>query len=111
MITTEQLVLDHEFKQLTCLDKTIDIQGAYIGDLLSWVMGHAQANQAWITIIGHVNSVAVACLHDLACIILVEDAPVLEETLMKAEQEGLIILKTSRSAYHTAIALHQLGVK
>lgn len=111
MITTKQLIQDHQFQQLTCLDKSVEIGGVYIGDLLSWVMGHAQAKQAWITIIGHVNSVAVACLHDLACIILVEDAPVLEETLMKAEQEGLIIVRTHASAYHTAILLHQLGVK
>ena len=110
MITTQQLVHDYGFEQLTCLDKRVEIEGVYIGDLLSWVMGHAQAKQAWITIIGHVNSVAVACLHDLACIILVEDADLLEETRRKAEEEGLIILKTQKSAYQTAIILHQCGV-
>jgi hypothetical protein len=105
------LVESHGFEQLSCVEKEVEISGVYIGDLLSWVMGHAQAQQAWITIIGHINAVAVASLHDLACIIMVEDAPVLPETIEKAEQEGLIILRTKLTAYQTAILLHKLEVE
>ena len=49
-----------------------EIVGAYVGDLLSWVMGRAKADDAWITIMSNVNIVAVASLADVACIILAE---------------------------------------
>lgn len=51
------------------------VTGGYCGDLLSWVMGRAQAGDAWITVMGNVNAVAVAVLADTACILLAEDSP------------------------------------
>ena len=44
----------------------------YAGDLLSWVMGHAQADDAWLTIMSNGNIVAVATLADVSCVILCE---------------------------------------
>ena len=32
-----------------------EINGCYCGDLLSWVMGRAQADNAWITIMSNIN--------------------------------------------------------
>ena len=40
------------------------VEGVYIGDLLSWVMGRAQSGDAWITIMSNRNTVAVAALAD-----------------------------------------------
>ena len=37
-----------------------EIKGCYIGDLLSWVMGRAQSDNVWITIMNNINIVAVA---------------------------------------------------
>ena len=50
-------------------DGEIEIEGVYIGDLLSIVMSKAKKNYAWITIQTHINIVAVAELLELACII------------------------------------------
>ena len=49
-----------------------DVRGGYAGDLLSWVMGRAQADDAWLTIMSNPNIVAVATLTDVSCIILCE---------------------------------------
>ena len=46
-----------------------DVQGCYTGDLLSWVMGRAQEGDAWLTVMGNINAIAVATLADTACII------------------------------------------
>lgn len=43
-------------------------------DLLSFVMGRAPADCAWITVMGNVNAIAVAVLADTACIVLAENA-------------------------------------
>ena len=55
-------------------DTTREVKGCYCGDLLSWVMGRAKADDAWLTVMGNVNAIAVASLADTAGIILVEDA-------------------------------------
>ena len=49
-----------------------EVELAYCCDLLSFVMGRAPADCAWVTVMGNVNAVAVAVLADCACIILAE---------------------------------------
>ena len=50
-----------------------EIKGAYVGDLLSWVMGKAEADNVWVTIMSNLNVIAVASLcgfivaHRLKC--------------------------------------------
>ena len=85
-----------------------DLEGVYIGDLLSWVMAHLQEGEAWITIQSHVNVIAVAVLNDAACILLAEDATLDEDAKIKADQENLPVLKTRLSAYEIAVKLHGL---
>lgn len=90
--------------------KEREIQGVFVGDLLSWVMGHGEAGQAWLTVQSHLNVVAVSALKDFSCIVLVQDAELPEETLEKAEEEELAILQTSLSAYEAAKQLASLGL-
>ena len=53
-------------------DGAREVTGGYAGDLLSWVMGRAQADEAWVTIMSNNNIVAVASLADVSCIVLAE---------------------------------------
>lgn len=79
--------------------------GGYCGDLLSWVMGRAPADGAWLTIMSNLNVAAVASLTDVACVILTEgvapDPPLLE----KAKVQGINLLGTAESTYTCALAL------
>jgi len=79
-----------------------DVTGCYIGDLLSWVMGKAQSGDAWITIMNNINIVAVAALTDCACIILCEGVTVGDEILAKANDEGIVIFTSDKTAYQLA---------
>jgi len=78
------------------------IKDVYIGDLLSWVMGRAGEGCAWITIQAHINIVAVALLVEAACVIIAENAQVDEDTLTKANEENLPILKSKLTSYQIA---------
>lgn len=93
------LLINEEFKLLAgkngINNEIIDI---YTGDLLSWVMSHAKKQNAWLTVQSHLNIIAVAHLLELSCIILVEDAPIDEETLKKADEENIPIIHTSKKA-------------
>ncbi len=91
------------------LDK--ELTGLYICDLLSWVMAHAGKGDAWITVQTHSNVIAVAVLLELACVIVPEGIEVEEETLQKAEVEGIPILQSSMSAYALAKAFCKAGIE
>lgn len=83
------------------------VKGCYIGDLLSWVMSRALADNIWLTVMGNVNAVGVAVLTDVAAIVLVEDAALDEVAKQRADQQGVPIYTCSANAYETATALYE----
>ena len=85
-----------------------EITGCYIGDLLSWVMGRAPADSAWLTVMGNINSIAVATLADVSCIILVENAALDDNARQKAEMHGVNILTTEENSYALAVKISGL---
>ena len=86
------------------------IADAYVCDLLSWVMANGQADMAWVTVQTHLNVVAVASLHDFACIIIPENIEVPEATIAKAEEENIAVFSTGRTAYQVCCELFSLGI-
>ena len=82
-----------------------EIEGVYIGDLHRWVMGRAQADQAWNTIMSNNNIVAVATLADNSCIILAEGVMPDEGVAELAQSKGINLLLSEQSAYETALVL------
>lgn len=82
------------------------IEGVYIGDLLSWVMGKATENDAWITIMSNVNVVAVASLADVSVIILAEDVTLDDDVRALANDKGINVFTTPLSAYEIATRLY-----
>ena len=82
--------------------------GAYIGDLLSWVMGRAESQNVWITIMSNINTVAVATLADVSCILLTENVSPDADALEAAKSKGINILKTNLTSYEAAIKVSEI---
>ena len=80
-------------------DPEREILGGYAGDLLSWVMGKLNEDEAWVTIMSNVNIVAVATLADPSCIILAEGVCPDENVTERAEQQGVNILKSAKPTF------------
>lgn len=85
-----------------------EICGCYCGDLLSWVMSRANEGDVWLTVMGNINSVGVAVLADVACIVLTENAALDEDALKRAIQNDVIILQTDKNSYQMAAAISKL---
>lgn len=81
------------------------ITGVYCCDLLSIVMGRAKENDAWITVMGNINSVAVAVLSDVSCIILSEGLLLDAEASQKAIQQNICVLSSELTTYELAVLL------
>ncbi len=87
-----------------------DVRGGYSGDLLSDVMANAPVGCVWLTVQGHQNVVAVAVLRETAAIVVCMGRQADEETLLKAEREGIPVLTWPGSAYALAGRLAAAGV-
>lgn len=107
-MTVSQLTSYSEFSALCIPQGERLINGVYIGDLLSWVMGKAREDNAWITIMTNINVVAVASLSDVACVILAEGTVPDSEVLATATEKGINILSSPLGAYEIAIKLSQI---
>lgn len=86
-----------------------EFQGVYIGDLLSWVMGRAEGDNLWITIMSNINIVAVAALADVAAIILAEGVTLEENVIKTAKEKGINIFSSTMTAYELAAALASIN--
>lgn len=78
------------------------VTGGYAGDLLSWVMGRAQADSCWFTIMSNINVAAVALLNDLACVVLCEGVTPDETLLARARQENLALFTSPLPSFALA---------
>ncbi len=85
-----------------------EIKDCYIGDLLSWVMGRAPEDSIWLTVMGNINSIAVASLADVSCIVLVENASLDDDAKAKAQAHGINILQSEENAYQLATKIYEL---
>lgn len=87
-----------------------EVEGCYIGDLLSLAMSRVQHKNIWITIQTNMNIAAVAALADAGCIIIADGFEPDAETVKKAEIQDIVILGSELSAYELAIRLSECGI-
>jgi predicted transcriptional regulator len=86
------------------LDNKID--GGYVSDLLSDVMGHAEMGNVWVTLQTHKNIMAIASLKELSAIILVKGFAPEEDCLKQSNEEGIPILGTKEQTFDIAGKLY-----
>ncbi len=79
-----------------------EVKGAYVGDLLSWVMGKAGEGNLWITIMTNVNVIAVAMLREISAIVLAEGVEIDNEVIEAARLKGINVLRTPLASYEAA---------
>ena len=109
-MTVQQLATELSLIPVTLPNSEREVEGVYIGDLLSWVMGRAQSDNAWITIMSNLNIVAVATLADVSCIILAEGVIPDEQVKETAVSKEINILSSDKTAYEIASLMSGLGL-
>ena len=87
-----------------------EVRGGYAGDLLSDVIANARAADLWVTLQTHQNIVAVACMKELAGVVLVNGRQPEKDTLEKAAEENVPLLVSELSAFELIGRLHGLGL-
>ncbi|NLK27397.1 MAG: hypothetical protein GX306_03515 [Clostridiales bacterium] len=103
-----ELLQDGIFKVLNegeNLDREITVP--YCCDLLSIAMGKMPSGAAWVTVMGNVNTLAVAALADAACVILADGISLDEQALNKAKEQGITVLSSDLPIFDAALIIHQ----
>lgn len=95
-VYTGDVGLDHE------------VQGGYVSDLLSDVMGFASEGEVWITLQSHLNVVAIASLKELPAIVLVKGIEPERAVIEKAREEGIAILGCEEKTFEITGKLYQM---
>ncbi|MBQ9510821.1 MAG: hypothetical protein IJR55_03895 [Clostridia bacterium] len=85
-----------------------EINGAYAGDLLSWVMGRAEEDCVWATIMTNVNVIAVASLVDVACAVVCEESEIGDDVINTAAEKGVNLLRTKLPIYEFCVEISKL---
>lgn len=106
-MTVEEMAKLCEFK-IICGGEALlrDVESVFCCDLLSWAMGRAPADSAWVTVMSNINAVAVAALADVACIVLAEGTAADQGTSDKATSQGVAVLGTELPIFEAALAVH-----
>lgn len=84
------------------------VTGGYTSDLLSDVMGNITDKFIWITLQTHKNVMAIASLREVSAVIIVQGLLPDNDTVEKANEEGIPILSTKLSAFDISGKLFNL---
>ncbi len=106
-MTAKAFVESTGFKVVTMPEPEREISGAYIGDLLSWVMGRAESGNLWITIMSNSNIIAVATLADVGCILLCEGVTLEDDVIALAHSKSVNVFSTDLAAFEAAVKVYE----
>lgn len=107
-MTVQMLIDSLSLTVFHLAEPTRTVTGGYCGDLLSWVMGRAPADGAWLTIMSNGNVAAVASLADVACVLLTEGVSPDPDLLAKAEAHGINLLGCGLGSFEAARRVSEL---
>ena len=112
-MTLDQIIKELDLKVLTEKKdfSSISPSHGYVSDMLSCVMTGAKHESVWVTLQAHNNIVAVACLLELAAVIITEDAQPDDETIKKANEEGITLLSCPQNSFYIVGKLWEMGLR
>ena len=89
----------------------VDVEACHLGDMLSHVIASIKENSIWVTIQIHSNVVAIAILRSVAAIVFCAKRVPDDETLAKAEEEGIHCFSSELTAFQIASKLSESGIE
>ena len=107
-MTVKELI-DRQIFRVVNLGEELDreVPKVFCCDLLSIAMGKAPADGAWVTVMGNVNTIAVATLADVSCVIMAEEVSLDEVARARAKEQGVTVLATEEPVFEAALKVHK----
>ncbi len=112
-MTLQEIVGRLELTRLTA-DRDlshVELDSGYSSDLLSCVMAGARRHGVWATLQSHINIVAVAALLELGAVIITEGTRPDDNTIARANEEGVNLFLTDKPSFWVVGRLWELGLR
>lgn len=107
-MTVKDLINENVFQLINEGELEKDVATTFCCDLLSVAMSKMPKDSAWVTIMGNMNTIAVASLTEASCIILAEGIELDESSLEKAVEQGTTIFYTDIPIFEAALKVYNL---
>lgn len=85
-----------------------EISTPFCCDLLSIAMSSAPTDCAWVTVMGNINTLAVATLTDAACIVLAGNSALDESAIKKLKVQNITVFSTELLIFDAALKIYNL---
>jgi serine kinase of HPr protein (carbohydrate metabolism regulator) len=105
-----EIIKKLNLSELTKIEEK-DIEGVFISDMLSDVMGAAQPANLWFTVQTHKNIVSAANLVDIGAVVVTHNKKVPKDTIELANRFNVIILSSDLSTFEIVSKLIEIGLK
>ena len=93
------------------VNESADVTSGYSSDLLSDVLAKAKDGALWVTNQKHQNIVGVAVMLNLAGVIIAGGLKPEDNTLEKANEEGIPIYTTDKQTFEIVGKLWEMGIR
>lgn len=107
-MTVSEFISKCDFKIINEGDTDIQLSKVFCCDLLSIAMSRAPAGGAWVTVMGNINTLAVASLTETAVIILAEGASLDEAAAARAKMQDITVLATELPIFEAAVSVDNI---
>ncbi len=106
---TLQALIDTDLFQIihTGDQRNRPITTPYCCDRLSLAMNRAPEGCVFVTVVANINTLAVASMRRVACILFSEGQMPDRETLEKAKKEGITILGTDLPSFDASLLIYE----
>ncbi len=102
-MTVQELLNKNTFEVINIGEKLdTKLTKPFCCDLLSVAMSRATTGCVWVTVMGNINTLAVASLTEASLIILAEGTRLDGIAVDKAKNEGITVLATQAPIFETA---------
>ena len=108
-MTVKELIASDIFntiKEGNDLDR--EISQIFNCDLLSIAMSKAPTDCAWVTVMGNINTLAVATLADVSCIILAEGVVFDQAAEAKLTATDITVLATDMPVFEASLKVYEM---
>ena len=85
-----------------------EISRLFCCDLLSVAMGKAPADGCWVTVMANLNTLAVASLAEVACIVIAEGMAMDDNFITKAKLQDITVFHTEDPVFDAALKVQKL---
>ncbi|MBR5337696.1 MAG: hypothetical protein IK152_06905 [Lachnospiraceae bacterium] len=89
-------------------DLNREISGLFNCDLLSIAMSKAPTDCAWVTVMGNINTLAVATLADVSCVILAEGVFFDDAATIRLDATDITVFTTEMPVFEASLKVYEM---